>query len=70
MQRYNRFMLQAAIAILVVMGAGATAAVAAFWWAAKNRQFEDVEEGSLTIFDAAEPVGESTDSFPGGGKQQ
>jgi cbb3-type cytochrome oxidase maturation protein len=57
-------MLQAAIVILLVMGAGATAIVGAFFWAAKNRQFEDVENGSLVIFDADEPVGESTDSFP------
>lgn len=47
------------------MGAGATAIVAAFFWAAKNRQFEDVENGSLVIFDSAEPIGEPTDSFPG-----
>jgi cbb3-type cytochrome oxidase maturation protein len=58
-------MLQAAIVILLVMGAGATAIIGAFFWAAKNNQFEDVESGSLVIFDADEPAGESTDSFPG-----
>ena len=58
-------MFQAALVILLVMGAGATAIVAAFFWAAKNRQFEDVENGSLVIFDSAEPIGEPTDSFPG-----
>lgn len=58
-------MLLAAIIILLVMGAGATAVVASFFWAAKNQQFENIEEGSLTIFDPAEPVGEPTDSFPG-----
>ncbi len=58
-------MLQAAIAILVVMGIIASSALAAFWWAARNGQFENVEKGSLTIFDADEPVGKATDSFPG-----
>lgn len=58
-------MLYAAIIVLIVMGLGAAGAVAAFFWAAKNQQFEDVEEGSLTIFDPDEPVGEATDSFPG-----
>ena len=58
-------MFQAAIAILMIMGLIAASALAAFWWAAKNKQFENVEEGSLTIFDADEPVGKSTDAFPG-----
>ena len=58
-------MLQAAIAILMIMGLIAAAALAAFWWAAKNNQFENVEEGPLTIFDADEPVGKSSDAFPG-----
>ncbi len=58
-------MLQAAIAILMVMGLIAFSALAAFWWAAKNKQFENVEVGSLTIFDADEPVGKMTDAFPG-----
>lgn len=57
-------MLQAVIAILMVMGLIAGSALAAFWWAAKHRQFEQVEEGSLTIFDADEPVGHITDRFP------
>lgn len=58
-------MLYAAIVVLVVMGFGASCAVYAFFWAAKNDQFENVEEGSLVIFDHDEPVGEATDSFPG-----
>lgn len=58
-------MLQAVIAILGVMGIIASTALLAFWWAAKNGQFENVEEGSLSIFDADEPVGKATDSFPG-----
>jgi cbb3-type cytochrome oxidase maturation protein len=58
-------MFQAAIAILMIMGLIAASALAAFWWAAKNKQFENVEEGSLTIFDADEPIGKSTDAFPG-----
>lgn len=58
-------MLQAAVAILAVMAIIAASALAAFWWAARNGQFENVEEGSLSIFDADEPVGRSTDTFPG-----
>jgi len=58
-------MLYAAIIVLIVMGFGAVGAVAAFFWAAKNQQFEDVEEGSHTIFGPDEPIGEATDSFPG-----
>lgn len=58
-------MLIAAIAVLFVMGLGAAGALYAFFWAAKNQQFENIEEGSLTIFDADEPVGQATDFFPG-----
>lgn len=58
-------MLQAVIAILMVMGLIAGSALTAFWWAAKHRQFDNVEDGSLTIFDADEPVGRTTDRFPG-----
>jgi cbb3-type cytochrome oxidase maturation protein len=45
---------------LVVFG-GTT--VAAFYWAARNGQFRNLEEGSLTIFDLDEPVGTATDAF-------
>lgn len=57
-------MLTAALALLLVMITAATAVIAAFFWAAKNHQFENIEDGSQTIFDADEPVGETTDSFP------
>lgn len=63
-------MLQAAVAILAVMAVIAVSALAAFWWAARNGQFENVEEGSLSIFDADEPVGRSTDTFPGAGGRE
>ncbi|YCM47098.1 cbb3-type cytochrome oxidase assembly protein (plasmid) [Verrucomicrobiaceae bacterium 227] len=58
-------MLQAAVAVLFVMLVGAAGVVAAFFWAAREGQFEDIEEGSGVIFDPAEPIGEATDRFPG-----
>lgn len=37
--------------------------VAAFYWAARNGQFRNLEAGSKTIFDDDEPVGTATDAF-------
>lgn len=37
--------------------------LAAFYWAAKEGQFRNLEEGSRSIFDEDEPVGAATDSF-------
>jgi cbb3-type cytochrome oxidase maturation protein len=62
-------MFLAAIIILIVMGIGATSAIGAFFWAAKSKQFENVEEGSHVIFDADEPIGMPTDSFPGSSRK-
>lgn len=39
-------------------------AFAALCWAVKDRQFGDLSGAPLTIFDADEPVGVSTDKFP------
>jgi cbb3-type cytochrome oxidase maturation protein len=35
-----------------------------FWWAASSGQFEELERGSRVIFDAKEPIGQATDTFP------
>jgi len=61
-------MLIPTVVVLIVMGIGIAAALSAFWWAAKNKQFENVEEGARAIFDESEPIGEATDSFPGAPK--
>ena len=37
--------------------------LAAFYWAAKEGQFRNLEEGSRSIFDEDEPVGAATDAF-------
>jgi len=58
-------MTTATILVFLVMSIGITVALGAFWWAAKDKQFENIEEGASCIFDESEPVGEPTDSFPG-----
>lgn len=40
-------------------------AVYALWWASRNGQLKDFEKGAESIFDDEEPVGRSTDAFPG-----
>jgi cbb3-type cytochrome oxidase maturation protein len=40
------------------------AAVLALSWAMRDGQFENLERGARSIFDPAEPIGESTDHFP------
>lgn len=39
-------------------------AVWAFGWAIRSGQFRELSAQSKTIFDAEEPVGEMTDTFP------
>jgi len=39
-------------------------ALAAFYWAVKDGQLENLPEASLVIFDDDEPVGTATDRFP------
>jgi len=50
------------IGSIVVFG---TAAVLAMGWAFRHGQFENFQQGSLSIFGPDEPVGETTDAFPG-----
>lgn len=40
------------------------AGAAALFWAHRNGQLSNLEQGSRSIFDEDEPVGEITDSFP------
>jgi hypothetical protein len=40
-------------------------AVLAMGWAFRNGQFDNFQQGSLSIFGPDEPVGEVTDAFPG-----
>ena len=41
-------------------------AAAALWWAYRNGQLTNLEEGARSIFDEEEePLGEQTDFFPG-----
>ena len=53
-------------AILLVLGLGLLggSALAAFFWAARDGQFENLDAAPEVIFDAAEPVGEPGDCFP------
>jgi nitrogen fixation-related uncharacterized protein len=57
-----------AIVYYVIFGAtlliGASA-VYGMYWAARTGQFRNMEKGALDIFDLSEPVGRTTDSFPG-----
>jgi cbb3-type cytochrome oxidase maturation protein len=50
------------IASIVFFG-GAT--VLALGWAFRDGQFDNFQQGALSIFGPDEPVGEATDSFPG-----
>jgi len=49
---------------LVLLGVGvilASTALLTLYWAAKNGQFRNMEQGARVIFDDAEPVGQPTD---------
>ena len=48
----------------VVLFGGAVAL--AMGWAFRDGQFENFDRGSRSIFGPDEPVGEPTDTFPGG----
>jgi hypothetical protein len=41
------------------------AAVLAMGWAFRDGQFDNFQQGALSIFGPDEPVGEMTDAFPG-----
>jgi cbb3-type cytochrome oxidase maturation protein len=51
--------------MFVVIVALSASVVYGFYWAAKDGQFDNVKAGGLCIFDADEPVGKTTDHFPG-----
>lgn len=53
-------------AVLLVLGLGLLggSALAAFFWAARDGQFENLDTAPEVIFDAAEPIGEPGDCFP------
>jgi len=52
-----------ALVFLVLLGILGSALLM-FWWAASVGQFENIEDGSRAVFDAGEPEGQTTDSFP------
>ena len=51
------------IGSIVVFGG---AAVLAMGWAFRDGQFDNFQQGALSIFGPDEPVGEATDAFPNG----
>lgn len=53
--------IYALLAAGLVLFGGAT--VAAFYWAARNGQFRNLDEGARSIFGEDEPVGAATDTF-------
>ena len=38
----------------------------ALWWALRGGQLSNFQRGAASIFDDDEPIGQVTDSFPGG----
>lgn len=57
-------MLLVTTIIFLMMAAFGAAAVVALFWAARDGQFKYMETSAQVIFDANEPVGAVTDSFP------
>jgi len=51
----------AAYILLLILFVGATAAMAAFVWAVKNKQFKELSAAAFVIFDEDEPTGLITD---------
>ena len=47
-----------------------TTAVAALVWAVKSGQFQNLDQGSRSIFDSEEPEGIQQDFFPGEARKQ
>jgi cbb3-type cytochrome oxidase maturation protein len=39
-------------------------ALLAFWWAARQGEFDHLQKTALSIFDEDEPVGQLSDHFP------
>lgn len=57
------FTVLATVVGSVVLFGGAT--VLALGWASRSGQFDNFQQGALSIFGPDEPVGEMTDGFPG-----
>jgi cbb3-type cytochrome oxidase maturation protein len=56
------------IVLVIVVGSVAlfgAATVLALGWAFRSGQFDNFEQGAASIFGPDEPMGETTDSFPG-----
>lgn len=62
-------MLLVTTIIFLMMAAFGAAAVVALFWAARTGQFRQMETSAQVIFDADEPVGAVTDSFPQSAKK-
>jgi len=58
-------MTLATLLVGMLLLVGAVAALTSFWWAAGHGQMDSLEEGARVVFDADEPEGMPTDSFPG-----
>jgi len=61
------------LAIIMIFGllaAFSASAVWALWWALKGGQFSQFQKGATSIFDAGEPIGRPTDSFPAAEKHR
>jgi len=61
------------VLVMLFVTLGVTISVAlAMTWAGRTGQFENLKQGSESIFDDGEPIGEMTDRFPekSAGKKQ
>jgi cbb3-type cytochrome oxidase maturation protein len=58
----DEFVINAVLLGSIVVFGGA--AVLALSWAVRDGQFENFERSARSIFDPAEPIGETTDRFP------
>lgn len=56
------FLILATVVVSIVLFGGA--AVLALGWAFRDGQFENFDRGAKSIFDADEPIGKVTDTFP------
>lgn len=53
------------LVVFLLGGLFFASAIYVLFWSARNRQFQDLEQGARTIFDEEEPEGVQTDFFPG-----
>lgn len=61
MSTFDYLAMGIVVGSIVVFGG---AAVLAMGWAFRHGQFENFQQGALSIFGPDEPVGEVTDAFP------